>query len=107
MLTERAMYERKWGRFPELGKVLSGKQLTVKWTGPSSVSDNIFDQVVQLLKIYALVEDHGSDVDDALLARKHSMRKELSELARGLAWAAGRFAEASRQIEERSRRSIR
>jgi hypothetical protein len=104
MLTEHAMYEREWGRFPELGKLLSNKQLTVRWTGVSSVSDSIFDQVVRLLKIYALVEDYSGDVESALLTSTPSIRDELSSLSQGLQWAADRFSEASRQIEERARR---
>jgi len=104
MLTERAMYEREWGRFTELAKVLSGKQPTVRWTGPSSVSDNIFDQVVRLLRIYALVEDHGNSIDSALAGHEPLVRQELFELSKGLAWAADRFSEASRRVGERAGR---
>ncbi len=98
-LTEKALYERKWGRFPELGKLLSRQQLGVEWTGPSSASDNIFDQIQRLLQIYALVEENSKEIEQAM-----AIREELLKLSQGLSWAAERCSEASRSVEKLARR---
>ena len=100
MLTESALYERKWGRFPELGRLLSHKQPSVRWTGPSSVSDNIFDQVRRLLEIYALVEDNSRDIEQAVAGAEHPLLRDLIELSQGLSWAAKRFTDAARSMEQ-------
>jgi hypothetical protein len=105
MLTERALYERKWSRFPELGKLLDGKCLSAKWTGYSSVSDNIFDQVARLLEIYAAVDDNSKEIEQTVAGADHPIRRELLELSRGLTWVAERFAAASLDAEELSRRT--
>jgi hypothetical protein len=105
MLTTRALYERKWRHFPELGKALSDKPLSVEWTGSSSISDNIFDQVVRLLEIYALVDEHDQHIERALSDPDNSVKEELFELSRRLALVADRFAEASHQVKERARRA--
>ena len=101
-MTDRAVYERMWGRFPELGRVLGEKRLTLRWTSPS-VSDNVFDQLNRLLRTYALVEYYADDVDNALPGRLDVIRGELICLSEDLKRAADRFSEASRKIEERAR----
>ncbi len=108
-LTEEALYERKWRRFPELGKLLSRKQLGLEWTGPSSVSDNIFDQVHRLLEMYAIVEENSKEIEQATAGAEHSIigdsiREELLKLSEGLSWAAERFTNASNSVEKLARR---
>jgi hypothetical protein len=100
MLTDHGRFEREWGRYPELAKVLADKQIKTRWTGPSSVSDSIFDHVIRLLRIYALVSDNDSDIAKALAIQGQSMFAELSDLADGLDWAACQFSEASREVRK-------
>ena len=95
MLTERAGHERNWRRFPELGKLLDDKQLSVRWTGATSVSDTMFDEMNRLLTIFALVQDHEKEVALAIGHQGDSIRADLMELSRALKWASKKFSEAS------------
>ena len=95
MLTERAGYERKWRRFPELGRLLDDKQLSVQWTGATSVSDTIFDEMNRLLTIFALVQDNEEKVAQAIGLQGDAIRADLMVLSRALKWASEKFSEAS------------
>ena len=90
-LTEKAFYERRWGRFPQLSKILDDSELSVRWIGVSSASNNIFDDIENLLKASALVLDHEVVVNEFLVeSREHNMlvNKELSLLTDELMEAA-------------------
>ncbi len=102
MLTERAGYERKWRRFPELGRLLDDKQLSVQWTEATSVSDTIFDEMNRLLTIFALVKDNEKVIAQAIADKGDPIRADLVELSRGLRWASEKFAEASRLTSQRA-----
>ena len=54
-LTEEAMWEREWERFPGLGRLLGAKQIPDRFFGFSSISDNAFDDIRRLMKISILV----------------------------------------------------
>jgi hypothetical protein len=94
-LTEYALYERIWGKFPELATLLSQKQLSVGWTGPTSVSDSLFNQINRIFHIYALVRDNEKLVEQAVMEIGDPVRRELMELSHTLASLSDRFAEAS------------
>lgn len=96
MLTERAGHERNWRRFPELGKLLDDKQLSVRWTGATSVSDTMFDEMNRLLTIFALVQDNEMEVVQAIRLQGDAIRADLMELSRALSWASEKIAEASK-----------
>ena len=95
MLTKRAGYERKWHRFPELGRLLDDKQLSVQWTGATSVSDTIFDEMNRIVTIFALVQDNEKEVVQAIGLQGDAIRADLMELSRALKWASEKFSEAS------------
>lgn len=95
-LTEQALYERTWGEFPELAKILDRKQLGPEWTGYTSVSDNVFDRVERLLKLFALIQENEPEVYDAVLRVDHPLRKELREASRSLKRISEGFAEFSK-----------
>ena len=82
-LTKEAFYERRWGRFPQLSKILDDAELSVRWIGVSSASNNIFDDIENILKVSALVLDHGVVVNEfSVESREHNMlvHNELSLL---------------------------
>lgn len=95
MLTKRAGYERKWHRLPELGRLLDDKQFSVQWTGATSVSDTIFDEMNRLLTIFALVQDNEEEVAQAIGRQGDAIRADLMVLSRALKWVSEKFAEAS------------
>ena len=103
-LTKEAYHERQWGSFPELAKLLDKKQLSAEWTGLSSVSDNIFDKVHRFLRIFALVHDSESLVEQALMEIGDPVGEELHTLSRALTWASEVFEEASKQVSQLAHR---
>lgn len=98
-LTENARHERKWKYFPELAKLLDRKQPSLNWTGPTSVSNNVFGEVNRLLEIYALVKDNESEINLALETIGEPIHRDLMELSNALTWASELFAEASDSVK--------
>lgn len=95
-LTEKALYERTWGEFPELAKILDVKQLGPEWTGYTSASDSVFDKFDRLLHLFALIQENEHELHDALLRLEPPLRKELNEVSRRFQWISERFDEHSR-----------
>ena len=98
LLTERAHYERMWKNLPELAKLLDKKQLSLNWTGPTSVSDNIFDSVTRLVRIYALVKDNEPEIEEAAKKIGSPLHLDLMELSRTLSSAGDFFSQESHSI---------
>jgi hypothetical protein len=93
MLTKEALHERKWGRFPSLGRVLGEYPVPSHHYGFSSVSDNIFSQINRLLEIAATVQGHA-DVIRAVTDTEIATR-----LPHDLDHLAHQLQEASRLFE--------
>jgi len=55
MLTEKALNERMWGKYPTLRKILEQKKIPDEYYGSTSVTDNIFDRNEGLLKLIILL----------------------------------------------------
>ena len=95
-LTKEALYERTWGEFPELAKILYVKRPGPEWTGYTSVSDNIFDSFGRLLHMFALIEENENEIHEALLRLGYPLHQELNEVSRRLQWISERFDKYSR-----------
>ena len=96
MLTESALYERTWKNYPELAKLLDRRTPGVGWTGPTSVSDNIFSQIDRQLNLFALVSESESEIKKAINHNPHSpIRDELLQLSDQLKKISRKFDEAS------------
>ncbi|MCB1209194.1 MAG: hypothetical protein KDK97_07705 [Verrucomicrobiales bacterium] len=93
MLTDKALHERKWGRFPSLDRVLGQHPVPSHHYGFTSVSDNIFSQLTRLLEVAATVQEHA-DVVLAVTDTKIAMRlpDDLDNLAHQLHDASRVFA---------------
>jgi hypothetical protein len=103
-LTEKALYERRWGRFPQLSKILDDSEPGVRWIGGSSSSNNIFDDIENLLKVSALVLDHEDEVKQFLVkSQEHNMLadKELSLLTAELMGVAEFLKRHAEEINEK------
>lgn len=96
MLTKKAMTDRKWMHCPELAKLLEEKQLSIRWTGATSVSDSMFDEINRILTIFALVQDSEQVIGEAIAEQGDLIRSELMHLSSALNWAAEKFLEASK-----------
>lgn len=103
-LTDKALYERRWGRFPQLSKILDDSELSVRWIEGSSASNNIFDDIENLLKVSALVLDHADEVKQFLVkSQEHNMLadKELSRLTAELMGVAEFFKRHAEEINKK------
>ena len=80
MLTSEAIQERKWGEFPELRKVLQARRVPDGYYGPSSVSDNIFNQLQRLAEVAVIVKECQTVVAEA--ATPQNLRQLTADLHR-------------------------
>ena len=85
-----------WDRLDALSALLFGRKLSTRWTGWTSVSDNIFDNVHRLLEAYATVRDNEEEVGTMVSSPTGApIRKDLARLADELESMAQRFTEAA------------
>jgi hypothetical protein len=108
MLTEKAIIGRQWGAFPALFKLLGEKRLSTNWTGPTSVSDNMFESITRILEIYALVQENSEEVRLTLQAEGppeggNSLPANLERLSYELAQVSEFFADAAGKTRTLSR----
>ena len=59
MLTEEARYERKWGHFPSVGKLVGDIKIPARYFGPTSISDNVFQYLNRLAEVAVVVEEYA------------------------------------------------
>ena len=95
-LTKEAQYERTWGEFPELAKLLDVKRPSPEWTGYTSVSGNAFDRFNRLLHMFALIQESEREIHDTFLRSGPPLRQELNEVSRRLQWISEEFERYSR-----------
>ena len=101
MLTMEAFHERRWGQYPNLSQLLSGNQPSVQWHGPTSVSSNIFNQVEDLLHVYALVADQAVEVRKQCFKSDDQLLKcEIQTLSEQLQGMSEYFKEASNRVQK-------
>ena len=101
MLTEEAFHKRRWGRFPNLAQFVSANQPSLKWTGPTSVSSNIFNQVDDLLHVYALVADRHDEIrKQCFKADDHGLRHDMESLSKHLKMMSKFFNDASDNVNK-------
>jgi len=93
MLTNEALHDRKWARFPALSSVLGEYPVPSHHYGFSSVSDNVFNQLTRLLEIASTVQQHA-DVVQAVTDTEIAMRlpDDLNHLTNELQEASRLFA---------------
>jgi hypothetical protein len=101
MQAEEHYHERIWGDYPNLDQLLKGNQPSMEWTGPTSISRNIFNQNNDLLHVYALVADQFEEIRQ--LSHKpenDNLRRELRVLSEHLNWMSEFFKDASNRVQQ-------
>jgi hypothetical protein len=101
MQSEEHYRERIWGDYPHLDQLLSGNQPSINWTGPTSISSNIFNQIDDLLSVFALVSDRYKTIQQ--LSHKpenDNLRRELRVLSEHLNWMSEFFKDASNRVQQ-------
>ena len=96
-LTKEALYERRWGKFPELARLLDIKREVDNY---SSVSDNIYEQMNRYFQIFRLIQDNEYDIRQNISDREGAIHEELEELSKILKYFASRFEDASCEISK-------
>jgi hypothetical protein len=101
MQSMEALHEKRWGQYPYLDQLLSDNQSSMEWTGPTSISRNIFNQNNDLLHVYALVADQFEEIRQ--LSHKpenDNVRRELRVLSEHLNWMSEFFKDASNRVQQ-------
>ena len=101
ILSLDAITERMWGQYPSLRKVLEEKNPNQGDYVRSSVSDNIFDSSVRLLKMAILVRDNADEIleNSATLGEK-AVNEELWHLEDALKATQQSYENFSREVQE-------
>ena len=99
-----------WPGLDALSAMLFGRKLSQRWTGRTSASDNVFDDVQHLLEIYATVCDNEEEVGslakmeisalDHFPTGSRAVDDDLMRLSGWLASTSAMFASASKSIEK-------
>lgn len=103
-LTEEALYQRTWGSFPQLARLLDRKELGPEWTGYSSASDNTFAKIDRHLNMYALIIENEHEITQAIYRIGIPLRDELADLAQELEAIAVKFSRAARFTDDLAHR---
>ena len=73
----------------------------MEWTGPTSISSNIFNQTGDLLNVYALASDQYKTIQQlSHKAENDDLRRELRLLSEHLNWMSEFFKSASNKVRE-------
>ncbi len=105
MLTEQARQDRFWGGRKRLREVFQGAKIPDHIYGPSSVSDNIFTVVENMLKLAILIRENrelalqnaralAGGVDAEFL---EGLYDEVGGVETGLLYLAGHLEDLSRE----------
>lgn len=105
MLTDKALYERYWGRFPVLGRLLGDKKIPDHHYGFSSLSDNNFSYIQRQMEISILIIEHG-DLIKGSMAKfdgpdRERLGRELIGFSEELAHIAEGFKQSAAEIRNR------
>jgi hypothetical protein len=101
MLTNEALHERKWGRYPSLGRLLGEHPVPSHYYGFSSISDDLFSWLNRAAEVAVTVREHADSlraVTDAELAPR--LPDDLGRLERELHEASRFFTEHEELVRD-------
>ena len=77
-LTDKAIFDRMWGPYPTIANLISNKQLdNVRWTGLTTASNNIFEEITRIIEIQALVQDHSEEIKANIIIESNLNKRDL------------------------------
>jgi hypothetical protein len=103
LLTDEALYRRKWGWIPALGEILGKKEIPWHYFGPTSVSDNRFESTRRLIEIMILIRENCDEIRGEMTRSQELHEKcylELAEVARALEAVGQDFLAQSQEVAE-------
>ena len=73
----------------------------MEWTGPTSVSSNIFNQVDDLLNVYARFADRYEQIrQQCFNADDYGLRRDMETLSQSLRMMSEFFKDASEKVDQ-------
>ena len=109
MLTEEALQERLWGKYPSLRKHLQKKKIPNYYYGFSSVSDNIFNRISRLLEVTILVKEFlnikekmSNSNREGIVNDLERLLYELEDLRQFITQEIGKFNDMKFEIQNES-----
>ena len=98
MLSNEALHERKWGRYPTLDRLLGHHSVPSHLYGPTSVSDNVFDRLTRLLEVAFTIKEHMESIRTVTDAEICRLLDDLEHLEHELRVASRFLAEHADSI---------
>ena len=62
MISAEALHEREWHRYPALRQALETAEVPAYYTGFTSVSDTVFDNITRLMKHSILIQEYQAKI---------------------------------------------
>lgn len=103
MLTNEALEDEFWGPLKELRHTLEGKEVPDRYSGSSSVSDNVFDAVGRHLELSVLVREHAEVLAQAARSKSDAVQPIVAELKELVSILHGECRRFSEEAEEHQR----
>ena len=100
MLTEKAMFDRKWQYLPELARLLGGLRLSPERMPLTSTSRTGIDRLADLLSVFALTQDNKDELRKAVIEGNRQVGYELMLLAKMMGHAASELEDAAQQTKQ-------
>ena len=100
MLTEEAMFDRKWQHLPELARLLGGLRLSPEQMPLTSTSRTGTDRLADLLSVFALTQDNKDELRKEVIEGNRQVGYELMLLAEMMEDAASKLKDAARQTKQ-------
>jgi hypothetical protein len=93
--------DRKWEWLPALSKVLASKRVPEHYYGPSSVSDNMFGQVVRLMELTILLRENQSEMVEGLDGKpQEGVLKDLLKVREALRMTERHFGAMAEDVDD-------
>jgi len=101
MISADAYREREWHQYPALRQALENAEVPPIYSGFTSVTETVFDQIVRLMKHALLVKAYQDEIiRTADSTGKAQMSKDLWLLEQSFAHAAEQFSDARRTVSK-------
>ena len=100
MLTEKAMFDRKWHSLPELARLLGDRRLSAAAMPLTSTSRTGIDRLADLWSVFALTQDNKDELRKALIEGNREVGYELMLLAKMMGHAASELEDAAQQTKQ-------
>jgi hypothetical protein len=100
MLTENAIFDRKWQSLPELARLLGDRRLSAAAMPFTSTSRTGVDRLTDLWSVFALTQNNKDELRKAVIEGNRQLGDELMLLAKTIEDAASELEDAAQQTKQ-------